>query len=247
RATFAGRVNGTVPAGLGQVVNTATVGDDGLGGPDANPADNTATDADTLDAAPNLVVGKSDGVVVARPGDTLTYTISVTNAGNQDATGVVLTDTLPANTSFVSASNGGAFGGGAVTWVIGNLAAGATVTRTVTVQVAATAPAGAGSLTNSATALDDGSNGPDPTPADNTGTDTDTLNAAPDLVVTKTDGAATAAPGSTLTYTITVTNAGNQDATGVTLAHARPAERRFGTASNGRAFGGRSVSWTSRN
>src|SRR5205823_8234747 len=118
--------------------------------------------------------------------------------------------TRPSNTALVSASNGGAAAGGSVTWAIGNLAAGATVTRTVTVQVAAAVPAGAASVVNSATALDDGSNGPDPNPGNNPGTDTDTLDAAPDLVVTKTDGAAATTPGSTLTYTITVTNAGNQ-------------------------------------
>src|SRR5207249_1382052 len=144
---------------------------------------------------------KTDGAATAAPGSTITYTITVRNAGNQDATGVTLTDPLPPNTTFASASNGGSLGGGSVTWAIGNLAAGATVTRTVTVQVAASVPAGAVSLTNSATAADDGSNGPDPSPGDNTGTDTDTLDAAPDLVVTKTDGLATVQPGGTVTYT----------------------------------------------
>src|SRR5439155_260559 len=137
------------------------------------------------------------------------------------------------NTAFVSASNGGSLGSGSVTWAVGNLAAGASVTRTVTVSVAATVPAGANALTNSATASDDGSNGADPTPANNTGTDTDALDAAPDLVVTKTDGVTTAAPGSTLTYTITVTNAGNQGATSVALSDTLPANTTFVSASNG--------------
>jgi large repetitive protein len=145
-------------------VNTATITDDGSNGPDPNPGDNTATDTDTLNAAPDLVVAKDDGVLVARPGDLLTYTVTVRNAGNQGATGVALTDALPANVSFVSTTGGGAHSNGVVTWAVGNLAAGASVSFTVTVRVNATVPAGQSALTNTATATDDGTNGPDPTP-----------------------------------------------------------------------------------
>lgn len=45
------------------------------------------------------VDGGSPGIV--DPGDTLRYTISVTNTGNVDATGVVLRDGVPANTTYV--------------------------------------------------------------------------------------------------------------------------------------------------
>src|SRR5260221_447289 len=37
----------------------------------------------------------------------ITYTISYSNTGNANATGVVITDTIPANTAFVSATGGG--------------------------------------------------------------------------------------------------------------------------------------------
>src|SRR5205823_3841899 len=124
-------------------------------------------------------VTKTDGTGSAQPGQTLTYTLTITNNGNQGATGVLLTDTLPAHTTFVSASDGGTFGGGVVTWNIGSLAAGASVTRLVEVQVNAAVPAGVVSVTNTATATDDGTNGPDSNPADNTATDTDTVVAAP--------------------------------------------------------------------
>ena len=43
------------------------------------------------------------------------------------------------------------------------------------------------------------------------------LIAAPDLAITKTDGLLTVVPGQTLTYTLTISNVGNQDATGVTV------------------------------
>ena len=184
-------------------------------------------------AAPDLKVTKTDGMASAQPGQTLIYTVTISNAGNQGATGVTLTDTLPANTTFVSASDGGVFAAGVVTWNIGSLAAGASVTRLVEVQVNNPVPAGVTSITNTATATDDGTNGPDPTPADNTATDTDTLVAAPDLVLLKDDGVVSVVAGQTLTYTLTFRNDGNQAATGVTLTDTLPANTTFVSASDG--------------
>src|SRR5206468_2898842 len=97
--------------------------DDGSNGADPTPANNTATDIDSLASTPDLVVNKTDGVSAAQPGDTLTYTLTISNAGAQNASGVTATDTLPANTTFVSASGGGTFAGGVVTWDVGGLAA----------------------------------------------------------------------------------------------------------------------------
>ena len=54
---------------------------------------------------------------VAEPGETLTYTITLTNSGGADATGVDITDDIDANTTFVSASAGGSFAAGVVTWI----------------------------------------------------------------------------------------------------------------------------------
>ena len=82
--------------------------------------------------------------------------------------------------------------------------------------VDSTIPAGVTELTNEASVRDDGTNGPDPTPPNNTAIDTDTLVAAPDLQVTKTDVRRSAQPGQTLIYTLTISNVGNQGATGVT-------------------------------
>ena len=165
-----------------------------------------------------------------QPGQTLTYTLTITNNGNQGATGVTVSDTLPANTTFVSASDGGTFNGGVVTWNIGPVAAGATLTRTVTVVVNGVIPAGVTQIINTASVQDDGSNGPDPNPANNTASDTDTLNAAPDLVITKTDGLTSVVPGQTVTYTLTVTNVGTQDATGVVVTDILPEHTTFVSA-----------------
>src|SRR5205085_3975855 len=44
----------------------------------------------------------SDGVTATTPGSTLTYTVSYTNTGNQGASGVVLTETVPTGTTYVA-------------------------------------------------------------------------------------------------------------------------------------------------
>ncbi|MCH8190426.1 MAG: DUF11 domain-containing protein [Chloroflexi bacterium] len=69
----------------------------------------------------------------------ITYTITVTNNGDAVATGVVITDTLPAGTTFVSLTGGGSHSSGTVTWNIGTVAAHdgtnpGSVTVTVTVR-----------------------------------------------------------------------------------------------------------------
>jgi len=48
----------------------------------------------------------------------------VTNFGPSSASGVVVTDTLPAGVSFVSATGGGVNTSGVVSWTLGTLASG---------------------------------------------------------------------------------------------------------------------------
>ncbi len=60
--------------------------------------DNNADDEDTpLDAAPDMTITKVDDVAdTTAPGATIIYTLTYDNVGNQDATGVVVTETVPA-------------------------------------------------------------------------------------------------------------------------------------------------------
>lgn len=55
---------------------------------------------------------------VVHPGDTVTYTITLSNAGLVPNTGVTVTDAVPAGTTYVasSASDGGTLNGGILTW-----------------------------------------------------------------------------------------------------------------------------------
>ena len=73
----------------------------------------------------------------------LTYTITVTNSGDVNVTGVIVTDTLPANTTLVSAT--GCTGTSTLTCNLGNLASGQSASLTVVIK-----PTQGGSLSNTA-------------------------------------------------------------------------------------------------
>lgn len=101
--------------------------------------------------APLLTLTKSASAASVQPGELLTYTLVTQNNGDIAASGVTLSDTLPANVTY-QASSGGALSGGVVTWAIGALPIGAPVTHTITVQVNAGVSAGT-LLTNTFTAF----------------------------------------------------------------------------------------------
>ncbi|MEJ5312657.1 MAG: hypothetical protein WHX52_23070, partial [Anaerolineae bacterium] len=225
--TFTVNVDALLPAGVTQLVNTAAIADDGLNGPDTNPTNNTATTTTAINAAPLLTIGKSNGVDTVTPGDTLTYQIIVTNTGNQEAAGVVVSDALPAHTTFVSASDGGSLSApGVVTWPAFTLdGGGASATCALTVTVANPFPVDTNLLTNTATVADAGI-----TYA--TAVDVDAVNAAPSLALSKDDGTGTATPGNTLIYRLVITNSGNQLAGGIVLTDTLPAHTTFTLASD---------------
>jgi uncharacterized repeat protein (TIGR01451 family) len=129
---------------------------------------------------PDLALAKDDGRPSAVPGQTVTYTLTVTNVGTRDATGVILTDTLPEHTTFVGAGDGGTRTAGTVTWPAFSVPSGGSVTRTLTVRINRPLPAGVTAITNRAAVADDGTGGPDPTPANNAATDVDSLRNAPE-------------------------------------------------------------------
>ena len=85
---------------------------------------------------PALVVSKVDAGTPVGPSSNVTYTLTVKNIGNAAATGVTVTDPVPANTSFVSADGGGTNSGGTVTWSALTVAAGGSTSLHFTVSIA---------------------------------------------------------------------------------------------------------------
>ena len=94
----------------------------------------------------DFAVAKTDSDDPLLVGTPLTYTITVTNKSPITATGVILTDTLPAGVTFGSVSTGCSESNGVVTCKLGDLSGGAIVMFTSIVT-----PTTAGTLTNTVT------------------------------------------------------------------------------------------------
>jgi uncharacterized repeat protein (TIGR01451 family) len=84
---------------------------------------------------PVLSISKTDNPDPVAAGNLLTYTIVVQNIGNADATGVTISDTVPASTTFVSADSGGLLVGDQVQWTGKTVSATGSLTVRFTVQV----------------------------------------------------------------------------------------------------------------
>ena len=124
----------------GQPPELVPLGTRGGGGSGGGGPTGTVTD---------LAIDKSDNVDQVSPGSNIIYTLSITNNGPSDATGVVVLDALPSGVSFVSATNGGTYDAGShtVRWVLGGLATGASTSVNVTVEVNEST---SGTITNTA-------------------------------------------------------------------------------------------------
>jgi uncharacterized repeat protein (TIGR01451 family) len=160
---------------------------------------------------PGLVIVKSADVATTNPGHTVHYTIQVSNTGQTPYVGASLTDNLAGNLDD-AAYNGDAgatsgsvsYSSPGLTWT-GNLAVGASVTITYSVTVG-DPDTGNKVLTGSVTSSSPGSPCPSIAPAAQCSTSVTVL--VPALVVTNTFGASSTTPGSTVPFTVTLSNTG---------------------------------------
>ncbi len=179
----------------------------------------------------DLALTKTVDDATPNNGSNVVFTVTVTNeslAG--DATSVVVQDYLPPELTYVSDDGGAATveSSGTITWTVGTLAVGASATLNITATVG-----GVGTYTNNAEVFSMDQNDTDSTPG-NMGAlpveddeDSATVVSAAvtvDVAIAKTADKTTAAPGETVTYTVTVTNNDTTtDATNVEVTDVLPA------------------------
>lgn len=110
-----------------QISNIATI----ITADEAKASNMTVTTVSTQ----SLLLLKMDAPDPVRAGTAITYTLQMENSGSLPLTGVVLSDVLPSETSYLADDSGGVVlaGGSQVEWAIGALAAGETKTVFLTV------------------------------------------------------------------------------------------------------------------
>ena len=203
------------PALTGNLTSTASVSSSE---PDPDASNNSATIVSRANPpTADLVVG-----LLAMPnpvlvGGTLTYTVSVTNNGPSAASGVMVTNVLPASMAVLSATvSGGSVitVGNGVLWNLSTLAAAGRATATITVK-----PTAEGLFTATARAA---GNQYDPIAANNTATIATTVGAASDLAVGIAGPPAPVVVTNNMLYTVSVTNLGPSTATSVVVNNSLP-------------------------
>lgn len=148
-------------------------------------------------------------------GDMLVYTLTYQNSGAITTTDTFVSDLVPVGTTFAAASSGGTYN---------------SATNTVRWELNDVAPSAGGSITFSVTINNETANGSqvenfarinsNETSLANSNRVQTTVQ-APDLSLTKT-GPTVAAPGDTITYTLTYANNGDGSATGVIISDTLP-------------------------
>jgi uncharacterized repeat protein (TIGR01451 family) len=146
--------NGTVFTNIASVSSST---------PDPNSANNSASSSATVGASADLSITKMGPPAVNFSNNAI-YTLLVNNAGPSNSQNVTVTDVIPSNTSFVSASasQGSCSGTSTVTCSLGTIAAGNSATITLMLHLIS-----GQSVTNTASVTADT---PDPNLANNTST-----------------------------------------------------------------------------
>lgn len=210
------------------ISNTATVTSATA---DRDPGNESATASTTVSSVSpvplDLGLTKTDGLTEVAGGQAVTYTIVVTNHSDSSATTAFVTDTFPATLTGCTwtaalgrGATGNTAGSGNIMETITLLGLDATITYTVTCHVDVSA---VGTITNTASVAPP-SGVSDTNSSNDSASDTDNVIPRTELSVTKTADRSLAPPGSTVTYTIVVANAGPATATGASVADNFPPE-----------------------
>ena len=220
-----GRVKVTVSTASGIADGTAIGNVASLTGDNAPSAFGQATTIERSHTELDVAISAAQDPIAAGAQEVLT--VSWSNLGNQDTSNAVVTATLPADTTFVSATGGGAFDSstGLITWSVGNLAAGASDTASFTVDVAPVLIDGTILKSVASITADRGLPKSQAAPF--------MISSSPVWLASKATQTSLVQSGGTVTYTITVRNVGNEAATGIVLTDTMPPGLKLLTADNG--------------
>lgn len=254
---------------LANATGAADSGRTGAGGP---LNDYTATDTAVVAPSASAVITALKTVAIftdanhngeANPGDTLEYTVTLTNTSADSVDNVIFTDPIPSNTEYVTGSstlNGspaGSFSDDILSVTVGTLNPGAQAVIVFRVKIDWGTPNGF--VISNQGVVDSDQTVPTPTDADgdpNNGAQPTTIPVggqsstsalrAEKQVAVLNDVAPTGvvSPGDTLRYTIVLSNSGTTDLTGLTLTDPIPAGLTYVGSSPTATLSGATLTWT---
>lgn len=191
------------------------------------PSESAQFAVNIIDRVADLSVAKRVDIASPQVGDNITYTITVSNAGPDLATNVELTDELPTGLTFVSATPGqGTYDSTTGVWTVGDVPVG----ETRALEIVATVnvlPTPDNPLINTVQVTGSDQVDPDSIPGNDNPDEDDQRSVrlpaqVADLSLTKTVNPETPTLGDNFTYTLTVNNAGPDEATGVEIEEQLP-------------------------
>jgi uncharacterized repeat protein (TIGR01451 family) len=207
-------------------------------------AGNISLPSNEIAAVPQTVVGPvlavsvSDAPDPVAAGSKITYTLSYANQGDTEATGVILRNTIPTNTSYSSATGGGTLSSGTVTWNLGTLLPQTSGSVQLSVQV--NTPLANGTvISNGGYSLDSNETAIVSGPPVTT-----TVTSAPALFLSVSDAPDPVTAGSNITYTLQYSNSGNANTSGAVLTDPVPANTSFVSATGGGTLSSGKVTWS---
>jgi uncharacterized repeat protein (TIGR01451 family) len=208
---------GTLVSGVGAVLNLfVTPAVSAAGTTITNTATSTGQTASATVVVPTtpvtVVLSKTTSNILPKVGQQFHYTVTATNNGPSTATGVHVTDKLPAGLTFNSyTASQGTYNSGTGIWNIGTLVNGASAVLSLFV-TPAVSTAGT-TITNTATSTGQTVNAVVVVPTTN----------IVNVVLTKTASTNTPRVGHQFHYTVTTTNHGPNTATGIQVTDKLPA------------------------
>lgn len=227
---------GTILTNIAQATTTSPETNTSNNSASLNTTVGTGTQGPILKATKTASVVEDKPPLGASPGDTIEYTVTITNTGSVTATGVIFRDTPDPHTALIENSvtasdgtiiSGNSAGDSQVRIDLPSLAPNASVTVRLRVQMKSVLPLGTVSIRNqglvSSNERPDEPTDDPTTPAPHDPTET-IVSTAPFLKVEKTytmfndlDGNGQPSAGDILKYTVTVTNLGDENAGSVML------------------------------
>ena len=239
-ATATLNITATVDAGTSGSTITNTITVVSADQSDSNTTADDPSEDITVGNGADLITGKTVDNGTPNEGDTIVYTLTLTNSGPNQATNLSITDLLPAGVTYVSDDGAGAYASGTGLWTIGTLNNGATATLNITATV--DVGTSGNTITNTITVVsadqtDSNTTADDPSEDIVVGNDAD-------LVTGKTVNNGTPDEGDTIIYTLTLTNNGPAQATNLSITDQLPAGVTYVSDDGGAAYNSGTGLWT---